>query len=111
MGSVSRREAAGARAGAAAAVASRLRLAQGGGTVLDEVRMSAARGQLADEQLKDRREPPPLKPCRRGAALHAGVAGLICRGESRWHLIRQNSVPPFMWFSSLAYCVLVLGVF
>ena len=71
------REAAGARAGAAAAVASRFRLAwgrswfQGGGTVLDEVRMPAARGRLVDEHLERRREegPPRTRAC----------AGLICR--------------------------------
>ena len=59
--------------------------AQGGGTVLDEVQMSAARGRLADERLERRREPPPLQPCWRGAASHAGGAGLICRRGSRWH--------------------------
>ena len=59
--------------------------AQGGGTVLDEVQMSAVRGRLADERLERRREPPPLQPCWRGAASHAGGAGLICRRGSRWH--------------------------
>ena len=69
--------------GAEVAVASRLRLAKGSGTVLDEVRMS-------EYQLEHRREPPPLQPCWRGAGTRAGGAGLICRGGSRWLLVRQK---------------------
>ena len=65
-------------------------------TVLDEVRMS--------EHPEHRREPPPLQPCWRGAGSNAGGAGLICRGGSRWHCIRQKRraillvvfVPPYV---------------
>ena len=43
-----------------------------------------------NSELEHRREAPPLQPCWRGAGRHAGGAGLICRGGSRWHLVRQK---------------------
>ena len=70
--------------------------------ILDEVRMSAARGRLADEQFERRREPLPLQFCWRGAALHAGGAGLICRGADHVGTSSaKGGMPPFLWFSSL----------
>merc|ERR1712046_241486 len=89
--------------GAAAAVASRLRLAQGSGTVLDEVRMS--------EQLEHRREPPPLQPCWRGAGSHAGGAGLICTGGSRLALHPPKTVcHPSCGFRPTLLVLFVVGL-
>ena len=90
--------------GAEVAVASRLRLAKGSGTVLDEVRMS-------EYQLEHRREPPPLQPCWRGAGTRAGGAGLICTGGSRLALhLPKTACHPSCGFRPTLLVLFVVGL-